>query len=207
MLVYLVWTLPFALWMLHGYVAAVPPDLEEAAAVDGAEPAAHPVSASCFRCCGRVSSRPRCSRSSRPGTSSSSPWSCCGGDQTTLPLTLARFVGVGGAGRSSVRSPPRPSSPPCPSLVVFAFLQRRLDVRTAERRGQGIARTVSINRFPCARAQPHRQLPVIRRKKELTVKRRGAFVAATAAASPPEHRRRAVPRAGRAATVPAARSR
>jgi multiple sugar transport system permease protein len=26
-LVYLVWTLPFALWMLRGYVAALPPDL------------------------------------------------------------------------------------------------------------------------------------------------------------------------------------
>src|SRR6185437_14921702 len=35
-LVYLVWTLPFALWMLRGYVAGLPPDLEEAAAVDGA---------------------------------------------------------------------------------------------------------------------------------------------------------------------------
>jgi multiple sugar transport system permease protein len=35
-LVYLVWTLPFALWMLRGYVAGLPVDLEEAAAVDGA---------------------------------------------------------------------------------------------------------------------------------------------------------------------------
>ena len=35
-LVYVVWALPFALWMLVGYVRAVPLELEEAAAVDGA---------------------------------------------------------------------------------------------------------------------------------------------------------------------------
>ncbi|MET9681628.1 carbohydrate ABC transporter permease [Streptomyces coeruleorubidus] len=35
-LVYVVCALPFALWMLAGYVRAVPPELEEAAAVDGA---------------------------------------------------------------------------------------------------------------------------------------------------------------------------
>ncbi|GAA4826942.1 carbohydrate ABC transporter permease [Streptomyces ziwulingensis] len=34
--VYVVWALPFALWMLTGYVRAVPRELEEAAAVDGA---------------------------------------------------------------------------------------------------------------------------------------------------------------------------
>ncbi|KOU46038.1 sugar ABC transporter permease [Streptomyces sp. WM6378] len=35
-MVYVVWSLPFALWMLNGYVRAVPTELEEAAAVDGA---------------------------------------------------------------------------------------------------------------------------------------------------------------------------
>ncbi|MEU5597708.1 carbohydrate ABC transporter permease [Streptomyces sp. NPDC020298] len=35
-MVYVVWALPFALWMLAGYVRAVPAELEEAAAVDGA---------------------------------------------------------------------------------------------------------------------------------------------------------------------------
>ncbi|WP_409468893.1 carbohydrate ABC transporter permease [Streptomyces sp. HC307] len=35
-MVYVVWALPFALWMLAGYVRAVPRELEEAAAVDGA---------------------------------------------------------------------------------------------------------------------------------------------------------------------------
>ncbi|MEU5716836.1 carbohydrate ABC transporter permease [Streptomyces sp. NPDC020403] len=35
-MVYVVWSLPFALWMLTGYVRALPPEPEEAAAVDGA---------------------------------------------------------------------------------------------------------------------------------------------------------------------------
>ncbi|MFE6665330.1 carbohydrate ABC transporter permease [Streptomyces sp. NPDC057697] len=35
-MVYAVWALPFALWMLIGYVRAVPAELEEAASVDGA---------------------------------------------------------------------------------------------------------------------------------------------------------------------------
>lgn len=34
--VYLVWGLPFSLWMLQGYVRSIPVELEEAAAVDGA---------------------------------------------------------------------------------------------------------------------------------------------------------------------------
>ncbi len=34
-LVYVVWTLPFVLWMLQSYVRGIPPDLEEAAMVDG----------------------------------------------------------------------------------------------------------------------------------------------------------------------------
>lgn len=35
-IVYTTWSLPFALWMLQGYVAAIPAELEEAGAVDGA---------------------------------------------------------------------------------------------------------------------------------------------------------------------------
>lgn len=34
--VYVVWALPFTLWMLMGYVSAIPKELEEAAAIDGA---------------------------------------------------------------------------------------------------------------------------------------------------------------------------
>ncbi|WP_029138362.1 carbohydrate ABC transporter permease [Nakamurella lactea] len=35
-LIYVVWALPFTLWMLQGYVTAIPRELEEAAATDGA---------------------------------------------------------------------------------------------------------------------------------------------------------------------------
>jgi len=35
-LVYLVWALPFTLWMLQSYIRGIPTDLEDAAAVDGA---------------------------------------------------------------------------------------------------------------------------------------------------------------------------
>ena len=35
-LVYIVWDLPFVLWILHGYVKTIPTDIEEAAAIDGA---------------------------------------------------------------------------------------------------------------------------------------------------------------------------
>jgi len=35
-LVYVVWSLPFVLWILHGFVKGLPVELEEAAAVDGA---------------------------------------------------------------------------------------------------------------------------------------------------------------------------
>lgn len=75
-LVYLVFTLPFTVWMLHGFIAAIPAELEEAAMVDG---------------CGRFgafvrivlpllapgSSRPPSSRWCRRGTSTSSSTSCC----------------------------------------------------------------------------------------------------------------------------------
>ena len=35
-LVYVVWDLPFVLWMLHGYVRSIPVEIEEAATIDGA---------------------------------------------------------------------------------------------------------------------------------------------------------------------------
>lgn len=34
--IYIVWALPFVMWMLHGYVKSVPVELEEAAVMDGA---------------------------------------------------------------------------------------------------------------------------------------------------------------------------
>lgn len=35
-LIYVVWSLPFVLWMMHGYVKSIPFELEEAAILDGA---------------------------------------------------------------------------------------------------------------------------------------------------------------------------
>jgi multiple sugar transport system permease protein len=35
-LVYVVWALPFVLWMLHGYIKSIPVELEEDASIDGA---------------------------------------------------------------------------------------------------------------------------------------------------------------------------
>ncbi len=35
-LVYVVWDLPFVLWMLHGYIRTIPVEIEEAAEIDGA---------------------------------------------------------------------------------------------------------------------------------------------------------------------------
>lgn len=74
-MVYVVWSLPFALWMLTGYVRAVPRELEEAAAMDGAGRLRTLVSVTApLLAPGIVATR--CSPSSPPGTSSSSPWSC-----------------------------------------------------------------------------------------------------------------------------------
>jgi multiple sugar transport system permease protein len=35
-LVYVIWSLPFVLWIMHGYVKSIPIELEEAAVIDGA---------------------------------------------------------------------------------------------------------------------------------------------------------------------------
>lgn len=124
MLVYLVWTLPFALWMLRGYVAAVPVELEESAAVDGASRLRILVSVVLPLL--------------RPGIVATgmfafiSSWNefffalvLLKGDTVTLPLTLARFVGaegqvaLGPLAAASVLAT-------LPSLVIFAIVQRRL---------------------------------------------------------------------------------
>ncbi|GAA1656318.1 carbohydrate ABC transporter permease [Fodinicola feengrottensis] len=123
-LVYLVWTLPFALWMLRGYVSALPIELEEAAAVDGA-------------------SRPRILLSVvlpllRPGIIATamfafiSAWNefffalvLLKSDTLTLPLVLARFVGAEG----KVSLGPLAAASvfaTLPSLAIFAIVQRRL---------------------------------------------------------------------------------
>lgn len=124
-LVYLVWALPFTLWMLQGYVRSVPREVEEAAAVDGA---------------GRL----RVLRSIvlpllMPGIVATAMFAFISAwnefffalvllqspDLATLPLTLARFVGVEGV----VRLGPLAAASllaTLPSLILFSFLQRRL---------------------------------------------------------------------------------
>ncbi len=124
-LVYTVWCMPFALWMLRGYVAAIPVELEEAGAIDGA---------------GKL----RVLRSIvlpllAPGLVATSLFTFISSwnefffalvliqDQglQTLPLTLARFVGAEGQvqlGQLAAAS----LLATVPSLVFFLFIQRRL---------------------------------------------------------------------------------
>jgi multiple sugar transport system permease protein len=124
-IVYMVWSMPFALWMLQGYVAAVPRELEEAASVDGA---------------GRVRTivsivMPLL----RPGLIATAMFTFISAwnefffalvllqdpQLKTLPLVLARFVGAEG----QVQFGPLAAASvlaTVPSLVFFAFLQRRL---------------------------------------------------------------------------------
>jgi multiple sugar transport system permease protein len=124
-LVYTVWCMPFALWMLRGYVAAIPVELEEAGAIDGA---------------GKL----RVLRSIvlpllAPGLVATSLFTFISSwnefffalvliqdpGLQTLPLTLARFVGAEGQvqlGQLAAAS----LLATVPSLVFFLFIQRRL---------------------------------------------------------------------------------
>ncbi|GAA1555100.1 carbohydrate ABC transporter permease [Kribbella hippodromi] len=124
-IVYMVWSLPFALWMLQGYVAAVPRELEEAAAVDGASRLRTIVSIVMPLL--------------RPGLIATAMFTFISAwnefffalvllqdpELKTLPLVLARFVGAEG----QVQFGPLAAASvlaTVPSLVFFAFLQRRL---------------------------------------------------------------------------------
>ncbi|MDQ3403496.1 MAG: carbohydrate ABC transporter permease [Actinomycetota bacterium] len=124
-LIYTVWSLPFALWMLRGYVASVPVELEEAGAMDGA-------------------SQLRVLRSIvlpllAPGLVATSLFTFISSwnefffalvliqdpNLRTLPLSLARFVGAEGQvqlGQLAAAS----LLATIPSLVFFLFIQRRL---------------------------------------------------------------------------------
>jgi multiple sugar transport system permease protein len=125
LIVYLVWSLPFTLWMLQTYVRAIPLELEEAASIDGA---------------GRL----RILRSIvlpllAPGIVVAALFAFISGwnefffalvvlqspEHATLPLTLARFIGSEGV----VRLGPLAAASlvaTLPSLVFFAFIQRHL---------------------------------------------------------------------------------
>jgi multiple sugar transport system permease protein len=124
-LVYVVWALPFALWMLQGFVRNVPRDLEEAAAVDGAT---------------RLQTLRRVVAPLLvPGIVATSLFAFISAwnefffalvllkspDLATLPVTLARFVGVEGIARLGPLAAGSLLAT-IPSLVFFAFMQRRL---------------------------------------------------------------------------------
>jgi multiple sugar transport system permease protein len=123
--IYSVWSLPFALWMLQGYIGGIPPELEEAGAMDGA-------------------TRPRILRAIvlpllMPGLVATSLFTFISAwnefffalvliqspSLQTLPLTLARFVGAEGQvqlGQLAAGS----LLATIPSLVFFAIIQKRL---------------------------------------------------------------------------------
>ncbi len=124
-LIYVVWILPFALWMLQGYVRELPPDIEEAATVDGA-------------------SRLQILRAIIfplliPGIVATTLFAFITAwnefffalvlikspELETLPLTLARFVGLEGVARLGPLAAGALLAT-LPSLAFFAFIQRGL---------------------------------------------------------------------------------
>ncbi|MGW3117159.1 carbohydrate ABC transporter permease [Streptomyces sp. NPDC001107] len=124
-LVYVVWALPFALWMLAGYVRAVPPEVEEAAAVDGA---------------GRVRTLVSVvAPLLAPGIAATGLFAFVTAwnefffalvllktpDRQTLPVVLSHFVGAEGVADLGPLAAAAFLAT-LPSLVVFAVIQRRI---------------------------------------------------------------------------------
>lgn len=124
-MVYVVWSLPFALWMLVGYVRAVPPELEEAAAVDGASRLRTLVSVTAPLLA--------------PGIVATALFAFITAwnefffalvllktpEKQTLPVVLTHFLGAEGA---SDLGPLAAAAflATLPSLVLFALIQRRI---------------------------------------------------------------------------------
>ncbi len=125
LLVYVVWSLPFALWMLQSFVRSVPREVEEAAAVDGAS---------------RLQTlRLVVAPLLVPGVVAAALFAFISAwnefffalvllrqpELATLPLALARFVGIEGITRLGPLAAGSLLAT-IPSLVFFGFLQRRL---------------------------------------------------------------------------------
>lgn len=122
-LVYVVWSLPFVLWMLHGYMKGIPIELEEAAIMDGATQ-----TQIVYRILMPVL---------LPAIGASMLFSFIGAwnefffafvlmkspDSMTLPVELARFTGLEGQARTG---PLAAASflATIPSFILFAFMQR-----------------------------------------------------------------------------------
>ncbi|MFB8102956.1 carbohydrate ABC transporter permease [Streptomyces sp. NPDC056007] len=124
-LVYVVWSLPFALWMLAGYVRAVPAELEEAAAVDGA---------------GRVRTLVSVvAPLLAPGTVATALFAFITAwnefffalvllktpEKQTLPVILTHFLGAEGVADLGPLAAAAFLAT-LPSLLLFAFIQRRI---------------------------------------------------------------------------------
>ncbi|HEY8346192.1 MAG TPA: carbohydrate ABC transporter permease [Symbiobacteriaceae bacterium] len=124
-IVYLVWSMPFTLWMLQGYVRSIPVALEEAAAVDGATR---------WQILWRI-----VAPLLLPGVVAATLFTFISAwnefqfalvvlkdpKLATLPITLAKFTGVDGTARWG---PLAASSliATLPSLLLFSFIQRGL---------------------------------------------------------------------------------
>lgn len=124
-LIYVVWSLPFALWMLQGFVRNIPLELEQAAAVDGA---------------GRLQILRRVVFPLlAPGLVATALFAFISAwnefffalvliktpDLATLPVALARFVGIEGTARLGPLAAGSLLAT-LPSLAFFALMQRRL---------------------------------------------------------------------------------
>ncbi|MEU3850217.1 carbohydrate ABC transporter permease [Streptomyces sp. NPDC029554] len=124
-LVYVVWALPFAVWMLAGYVRAVPRELEEAAAVDGA---------------GRVRTLVSVTAPLlAPGIVATGLFAFVTAwnefffalvllktpEKQTLPVVLTHFIGAEGVADLGPLAAAAFLAT-LPSLVVFALIQRRI---------------------------------------------------------------------------------
>ncbi|UOB09496.1 carbohydrate ABC transporter permease [Streptomyces sp. HP-A2021] len=124
-LVYVVWALPFALWMLAEYVRALPPELEEAAAVDGA---------------GRVRTLVSVTAPLlAPGIVATALFAFITAwnefffalvllktpEKQTLPVVLTHFIGAEGVADLGPLAAAAFLAT-LPSLVVFAIIQRRI---------------------------------------------------------------------------------
>ncbi|MGY6026179.1 carbohydrate ABC transporter permease [Streptomyces spinosirectus] len=124
-LVYVVWALPFALWMLAGYVRAVPAEVEEAAAVDGAGRARTLVSV--------------VAPLLAPGIAATGLFAFVTAwnefffalvllktpEKQTLPVVLTHFIGAEGVADLGPLAAAAFLAT-LPSLVVFALIQRRI---------------------------------------------------------------------------------
>ncbi|MEU5631769.1 carbohydrate ABC transporter permease [Streptomyces rishiriensis] len=124
-MVYVVWSLPFALWMLVGYVRAVPVELEEAAAIDGAGRLRTLVSVTAPLLA--------------PGIVATALFAFITAwnefffalvllktpEKQTLPVVLTHFIGAEGAADLGPLAAAAFLAT-LPSLVVFALIQRRI---------------------------------------------------------------------------------